>query len=195
MAPSRTWLYKKCKKLTHAEWEEEDEHSGVECLFWGRSKAFEGASPLSADLPSSLLDCLWSPLLLLTLTGPTPPPLKFHRGSRQSLHSNAPMARGVREMEHAETVCGFHGDRSYCIIPQCLYLEKGSPHNSEHVVLPSQITLTYSWQAQHKTSKQKGGSALYVAFNFVRMTKCHLFRTTLKHSFIAFHRFLSLHCL
>ncbi|TNN66684.1 hypothetical protein EYF80_023073 [Liparis tanakae] len=34
-------------------------------------------------------------------------------------------------MEQATTVCGFHGDRSYCIIPQRLYLEEGSPRNSE----------------------------------------------------------------
>lgn len=130
----------------------------------------ERVSRLSADLPSSLSDCLRSPLLLLTLTGFTPPPPKFHRGWRRSLHSNTPMAR-ANGVWGETTICGFHGDRSYCIIPQhrvpgereppSLCTCGASPPKHTHLFMtsPTQIRVT------------KDASAFFVAFNFVRMTK------------------------
>ncbi len=158
--------YKK-KNNPQAVWEEECEASGVECFVFIHQRdkpehLKEQDSYLSTDLPSSLSGCLWSPLLLLTLTGFTPPPPKFDCGCRRSLHSNTWVARanGVcaceEKTEQATTIRGNHGDRSYCIIPQHKSTwRKGAPHHSEHAVLPRQNTLIYSWRAPPKSSQQR----------------------------------------
>lgn len=152
----------------------------------------EQDSYLSTDLPSSLSDCLWSPLLLLTLTGFTPPPPKFDCGCRRSLHSNTRMARanGVCVCVRGETtICGNHGDRSYCIIPQHKSTwRKGAPITLNMRCFPAK-TRSLIHDEPHPNHRNNGWKCFFVvAFNFVHVTEFCLrciyflldnFRTTL----------------